>query len=53
MTPPSPLSTGSSDEGEAGSDDGLMNENLTTCYDELGYETRVSVGRNVRRSGEL
>lgn len=53
VTPPSPLSAGSSDEGEAGSDEGLMNEHLTVCYDELGYETRVSTGRNVRRVGDL
>jgi len=53
VTPPSPLSAGSSDEGAAGSDEGLMNEHLTVCYDELGYETRASAGRNVRRAGDL
>ena len=53
VTPPSPLSAGSGNEGKAGSDEGIMNEHLTVCYDELGYETRATAGRNVRLVGDL
>jgi len=53
VTPGSPLSAGLSDEGAAGSDEGLTNEHLTICYNELGYETRATARRNVCRVFDL